>query len=527
MLTLIYILHGNTFDKKAQMCYGVRMTLDDLNIQDPFAKIWLTTMDYEPNEWNAPIIRCALQENPRFMLIYGGERSGKSFNMIACLAAKLRPEMYEKKRLYWIVGPDYNASRMEFTYLFNIYYKLGLVSKVHMPESPTVRWTMDLVTNERWETRSSQEIAKLATFSINGALIVEANQQSQNVWFKIRGRVAENPGSFCILNGTYENMSDWFIEIYQKWSVEGSDKKAFSLPSWANSRAFPGGEENEEILSLKADVPESWYKERYAGIPSKASNLVIPEFEFKLHVKDVLYNPDFPVELAIDPGKKCYSVNFVQKVGDRAVVLDALYFRGKIAQKVIPIVKQHPLWKHVKTVGLAGAIDIAANAEPATISQAELWRTLAGVSFYSRKYPEQETIAILRDMIGRDMVVFSKHLGNRAMNGEAQDALAEFRLWKWREDDGSNQGERDTPIDRNNHFTKALAYWLLYRFDQVYKPGRNRKQSGANRRPNKTMDRGGGAAQDSIRSRRSGISKSLGARVLDPGRVKRSPSPTQ
>src|SRR5690348_10864198 len=130
-------------------------------VSNPWLKVWLDTLGYEVNKYTAPIIRCVDQVNPRFMVIYGGERSGKSFNTVAVAGAHLPPNRYPKQRLYWIIGPDFNQCRREFEYLFEIYNQLGLVTRVSMPETPTMRWYMELSTNERWETKSSADIAKL------------------------------------------------------------------------------------------------------------------------------------------------------------------------------------------------------------------------------------------------------------------------------------------------------------------------------------------------------------------------------
>lgn len=450
-------------------------------VNDPWMKVWLDTMGYKLNVYTEAIIESTIEKRPRFTLIYGGERSGKSFNTVAIAGIHVPPNKYRDQKMYWIVGPDFNQCRAEFQYLFSLYSKLGLVTRFSMPEATTVRWYMELSTNERWETRSSADVSKLASFSIHGALIVEANQQSIAVWHKIRGRLAENRG-WCVMSGTYENVSEWFVDTYEKWHVPNNDNGvSYSLPTWANTVSFPGGYEDEEIQALKRSVPETWFLERYAGIPSKPSNLVLPEFDYIRHVGSHSMNPQFPVELAIDPGKRCYCVAFVQTIGETIVVLDCVYKKNWIAQKVIPNVMKHPLWKYVSRNGYAGSMDIAGFAEPATISQAELWRDIANIELYARKYPEIETINTIREALALDQILFS-NMGNESMNGEAIEPLAEFRLWKWR-DEGEAMSERGSPIDRNNHFTKALGYYRLWKFGQTTQKHRR------NRKPNKPKPR--------------------------------------
>lgn len=494
-----------------------------LRTEDAWTKLWLEAHGFVVNQYNAEIINYVAENHPRFICIYGGERSGKSFNTVAVLFDKLRPpaQPYEKQRVYWIIGPDYLQARAEFSYLYNLYSNLGLVTRYSMPESSTTRWYMELATNERWETRSSGDVSKLASFSIHGAFIVEANQHHHTVWPKVRGRLAENRG-WCVISGTYENVSEWFVDLWNKWKAPNRDGGiSFSLPTWANTVAFPGGYDDPEIQSLKAGFPESWFNERYAGIPAKPSNLVIPEFDYGDHVG--LFQPvdGVPVELFIDPGKKVYAVGFIQKLGERAVILDCVYKRGWIAQRVIPEVMRHPLFPRVmENTGWHGAIDIAGFAEPGTISQAELWHTIAGVNLYAAKYPEIESINVVREHLASDLLRFN-NMGNESLNGQALEPLAEFRLWKW-PDDGGMRSDNASPIDQNDHFIKALAYWLLYRYGNTKRQQRKqgyRQRAGKGwtsdrSRTSQGTDRRLRTGETAIQAARRRVGKSLRTQTL-------------
>ena len=442
-----------------------------VQIQDVWFNSWLKTIGYEMNRYVAPIIQTLEETDPRFMLIYGGERSGKSFNTVAALGKKLKPNAYPEQRTYWIIGPDYLSTRAEIDYIYKVYAKLKLVERVSMPESPNQRWAMDLKTNERWETKTSHDVRRLASFTIYGALIVEANRQEPDVWPKIRGRLAEKRG-WAFISGTYEDTSEWFVDLYEKWHVSNKEQAvSFSLPTWANMVAFPGGENDPEIEALKASVPLEWFEERYGGVPRKPSNLVIPEFDYTHHVGLYELDPTIPVELAIDPAKHTYAILFIQKRDGGAVVLDAIYKHGWLAQQVIPVAKKHALWPYVKLgTGYHGAIDIAGFQEPGNISQAELWRTMAGITLYAQRYPEIETINAVRYALAMDRLRFN-NLGNESYNGLALEPLAEFRLWRKREI--TDSGPVGQPIDRNNDFIKALGYWWLWRFGQTDKVERS------------------------------------------------------
>ncbi len=497
-----------------------------LRTDDAWTKVWLGALGYKLNEYNSEIINYISEHKTRFVCIYGGERSGKSFNTVAGIFGYVVPpvEPYEKQKLYWIIGPDFLQCRAEFTYLFQIYTNLGLVTRYSMPEAATIRWYMELATGERWETRSSSDIAKLASFSIHGAMIVEANQHHPTVWPKVRGRLAENRG-WCIISGTYENVSEWFVDLWNRWKAPNRDGGvSFSLPTWANTVAFPGGYDDPEIQSLRESFSDTWFNERYAGIPAKPSNLVIPEFEYGHHVGAFEPVDGIPVELFIDPGKKVYAIGFIQKLGRETIVLDAIYKRGWIAQRVIPEAMRHPLFTRVmENTGWHGAIDVAGFAEPGTVSQTELWAEIAGVRLYGKRYPEIETINVVREHLASDLIRFN-NMGNESFNGQALEPLAEFRLWKWPED-GGVRSDNASPIDQNNHFIKALGYYLLYKFGQNKRSGNTgkRKQvagkgwtnSGDRLRGSERTNRRLRTGETAIQSARRRVAKSLGAKALD------------
>lgn len=498
-------------------------------VHDPWWAGWLDAMEYEINPYNAEMIARLDKFNPRFTLLYGGERSGKSYTSVAIVGRKLQPNRYPAKRLYWIVGPDYRQTRAEFGYLHQIYDRLGLVTKASMPEAPTSAWSMELSTNERWETRSSAEVAKLASFSIHGALIVEANQQSTLVWPKIRGRLMENRG-WCVLSGTYENMSEWFVELYEKWSAPNKEGGiSFSLPTWANSKAFydPADpehsyEDHPEIVSVRESMPEGWFLERYAGVPQKPSNLVVPEFDWNVHVGQYEVDPEIPVQLAIDPGKRCYCVAFVQKIGREHVrVLDCIYKRNWIAQTVIPEVMKHPLWEHVIAwPGPHGAIDVAGFAEPGTVSQAAIWQKMAKVTLHGERYPVDVTIDTLRYALASKQLFFN-NLGNESFNGIALEPLAEFRLWRWKEEIPGSSEPRE-PILQNDHFTKAIMYWWLWQIGPAnIEDTKKFKRHGAHRwgknvrqRRDSRRDTGARRGENPVQVARRKMGERLRAQVL-------------
>jgi len=438
--------------------------------------VW-AALGYEPNNAQADILRPWL-DGLRFLLICGGERAGKSFTSVAAALARMGPSEDGEERTYWVVGPDYGQARAEFTYIHRALNKLGLVAGASMPEAKTVPWVLHTTYGATIETKTSSDVTKLASFSVHGVLMVEAAQQTQETWFKLRGRVSETRG-WVILSGTLENSLPWYPSMLRKWKGKNGDGgMSFSLPTWSNTAIYPGGYDDPEILLLRNTMPEDWFLKRFAAEAQKTHGLVIPEFEYATHVRELELAKDsagkpLPVHLAIDPATHTYAVLFVQKVGVFTHVLDAVYKHNMVAQEVIPICQERPFWKYVNKKD-GNVIDIAGTQRHANKSQVEIWKDLAGVEFACKWIPLEETINTVRfrlgkgNTLGEPLVYFNSLLPNPEPlpDGRAGHFISEFELWKWPER-APNQSEAAKPLDKANDGIKALGYYLVHHFGPV------------------------------------------------------------
>lgn len=439
----------------------------------PFTNKWQNLawrrLKYVPNEAQQGITDWWFGGDDRFCLICGGERAGKSLTSVALLL----PLLMVPNGTFWIVGPDYNQARVEFLYLYNALLGQGgddslIAGEPSMPQSGSQPWSM----KTRWDatilTRTSSDVAKLASFTVHGFLMVEAAQQLYEVWLKLSARVAETRG-FGILSGTLEKGLPWYADMLRRWKGDNEEGgKSFSLPTWSNTDIFPGGREDKEILRLEATYPSELFLERFGAEPQGYHGSVLPEFSFESHVRKLELLADVPVELWVDPGTNCYCVLFVQYVGKTAYVLDRVYDRGAIDHDVIEKVKRHPYYALVPMADsgqMGGVIDVAAKQRSqGGRSQVQLWYELANISLVSQYVFENDTIEVLRMHLKGDdkgpWLLFNSNMQNlRAPDGTALDVLAEPELWRWPERT-FKQNEARRPIDKNNHAMKAAAYGL-------------------------------------------------------------------
>lgn len=430
---------------------------------------------FKPNAAQSPVVDTFVQ-GTRLVLICGGERSGKSLLAAACASLDMGPPQTGAKgqkprqRRFWIIGPDYRQCRPEFQYVYDALESGGFIEKASMPQAETMPWSMTTKWNTVIETRSAGEVMKLASFTVDGIIIAEAAQQTEETLRKAMGRIAESRG-WIILVGTLEDGLPWYEDYLRRWQSSNPEGgRSFSIPTWSNTNVFPQGRDDPEMIRLISALPADYVAHRFGAMPMRRSNLVVPEFEYRTHVKFLPPKEDIPVELAIDPGKNAYVCVFMQHEGAFTYVLDCVYRRGVIAQQFIPDVMRHPLFSLVDTFSNQHVIDVAGNQELGTESQTQIWREMTGINLVSKYQKERDTIATLRHRLhvdaitGSPLVLFSDNMKTGvAPDGTATEMLSEFDLWRWpKRTFQGNEPER--PVDANNHALKALGYKLQIKY---------------------------------------------------------------
>lgn len=473
------------------------ITLDEL--KEAMRELVWTAIGYVPTA-----VQDAFHKHMgRLRLVAGGVRAGKSNSTAMDFAGEFAVE----DGLIWIVGPDYEQCKPEFDYLYAAFDALGLIVDSSTPDKGSRHFT---ITNGcKVQTKSSDDTRSLASFAPHAILMVEAGQQSYEIYLKVIERALEWNAK-VVLSGTFEGANSWYTDMFLMWQGPNlEDGKSFSMPSWSNHFKFPGGRQDPKILAMERSMPEELFAERCGAVPYKAPTLVHKAFDHAIHVADMDYEEDWNLEIAVDPAQHTYAVLAIQwktmnllewwlydnmKTGTykdreevplpeqftkeelheqwtRIRVIDEVYKHDIEAQNIIPLVKERPWWKHVKK--MAGVIDIAGTHREGNKSQVQIWREEAKVNFRWKYCYIHESIAVVNlrlqktDPLGVPLIQFSSKLNQgRDMSGRANGIIAEFGLYKrpqWSE----GQSTTDKPIDANNDACKALGYFLFWHWGPV------------------------------------------------------------
>lgn len=449
-----------------------------MSIED-YKKVLWETLEYKPT----PEQLAVHDSNARLKLITGGEGSGKS--VLTAMEGFLD---IPRVKLIWVCGNEYGDTIKEFDYIQEWLVKTHYLVE-HKGSIQNPPWYMKAFSGCEIVCKAVKDHVKIGSDSPDLILVCEAARIEYLAYLKLRGRIARNRGRM-VMSGTLEDSLSWYPEFALRWSganLEGG--KSFSIPTWANYYKYPkegvtvildDGTKIEnvcqEIQELAITTPTDLFKERYMGQVCKPSNLVIPEFQNKIHVpadesgSSIIFNPELNVEIAVDPGYGgAYAVLALQEFEDKIYVIDEVYLQGYVTEEIIDICKDKEWWGNV----VGGVIDIAGRQHQAMKAPVEVWTERAKVYLRSRKVSEEGGINLLRTKLkvnplkGHATAYFNPNCkGFISECGAGKSPLPNGGAWVR----DKNLGR---PIDKHNHAAKALIYWLVDHFGYVEKQGEN------------------------------------------------------
>ncbi len=460
-------------ERKARLTTATEV--NPVEVQKAYREAMFGPIRYMPT----PMQLAVHEDQHRQKQVSGGERGGKSF-----VGAKEALLHIPTSTLIWIVAQEYATCRTEFEYLMGDCLKLGLLKAQDISFPKEGACQFKTINGCKVETKSADDFRKLGMVAPDFILVCEGAQISFDAYLRLRGRIAEKRGSM-VMTGTMEGSLGWWPEYIKRGQAPDKEFRSFILPSWSNELVYPKGEHeitlmngeviknvNKEIYDLWCETPLDVFMERYGAVPQPVAGIIMREFSNPIHVGDYEYDPNIPVEIAVDPGYGgAYAVLAIQIKESIPYVVDEIYLQGYTTEDIITIMHQKP-WGHAVT---DGAIDIAAKQHQAMAAPIEVWKEKAGITLKCAYVEVDEGINLMRSFLKVNPVT------NRPkvyFNHSCKGIIAECGGGKspvqgggaWVRDVNTNK-----IVDKWNHSAKALIYWLVNRYGYAGTK-QNRKQ---------------------------------------------------
>jgi hypothetical protein len=314
----------------------------------------------------------------RFRVVAAGRRFGKSdvggHELIpeAMLTYSQRNHLLDvqKRREFWIVGPEYSDSEKEFRVIWNALSRMevpldkpGSYYDPHGGNMHLSAWKGTFQVH----AKSAKHPETLVGEGLSGAILAEAAKLKERVWTKYVRPTLADFGGWAFFSSTPEG-KNWFYDLWK----DGQDPlkrnwASWRCPSWFNPyvyktptsskdvkklqammklRAFAhlGAEDiveqyglqiNEEILDLMIDLTEESFNQEIGADFSEFVGRVFKGFDEEVHVGDFEYNPDWLTVAACDYGFTNPNVWLLIQVGHwgEIRVLDEFYEAGLTADE--------------------------------------------------------------------------------------------------------------------------------------------------------------------------------------------------
>lgn len=385
----------------------------------------------------------------------------------------------------WIVGPEYPDCEKEFRVVYDTFKKLGIDQVSHKFLRNTENGNMVISTSWGFhvECRSARHPESLVGEGLDFVLLVEAGRHKRRTFGDyIRPALSDKRG-FTIMSGVPEEASESSL-LY--WAYErGQDPtktqwKSWRMPSWTNNIVFPGGRNDPEILEAEDDLTEDEFDRQYGGKFVQRVGRVMKEWDDDLHIKDLDFNPDWPLYAAVDFG---YTNDWVW-LWIQLDRLNNVYVIGEHRWKLRDT--EEIAREEFKTHPLIDKL-ICIYPDPAAPDDANILRRTLGVPTRSNTGGE---LKVRLSLIRSFLKPRPDHLP--AGHPEKQPKLFVDRrchklIWemrqgyRWPENASEVRNDSEQPLDKDNHGPEALGRFFKGHMERMM-PQRRARQGTVRKR---------------------------------------------
>lgn len=233
--------------------------------------------------------------------------------------------------------------------------------------------------------------------------------------------------------------------------------KSWRMPSWTNNIVFPGGRNDPEILEAEDDLTEDEFRRQYGGEFIQRQGRVMKEWDNDDHVKDLEYNPDWPLYAAVDFG---YTNDWVWLWIQIDPLDNIVYVIGEHRFKLRDTedIARNEFKDHVLTQKL-----VSIYVDPASPDDASILRRHLGIPTKSNTGGE---IKIRLRLIRSALKLRPESLPDghpEKLPGLIVDRSCHQLIWemnegyRWPETQSDTRNSSENPLDKDNHGPEALG----------------------------------------------------------------------
>lgn len=238
----------------------------------------------------------------RFRLANCGRRFGKS----TMAGEDMESKLFQKDKLFWIVGPTYDLGEKEFRVIWQ-----DLIVKLQLGRDSSIRKAYNkkqgnMFIKFPWGTevvvRSADHPENLVGDALDWVIMSEAAKHKQETWERfIRPALADKRGG-----ADFPTTPEGFNWYYDMWML-GQDAtlpeySSWKFPSWANSVVYPGGFDDPEIQLLRKTMAKEAFDQEIGADFGSFVGKIYPEWDAAVHVTNVPFLPHLPNYIAFDWG---------------------------------------------------------------------------------------------------------------------------------------------------------------------------------------------------------------------------------
>jgi hypothetical protein len=219
---------------------------------------------------------------------------------------------------YWICGPTYRLAEKEFRIVYRAFCdknKLNIGSKIKKSYNAKQG---DMKLTFPWNTVvecvSATNSDSLLGEGLDGVIMSEAARHSMETWEQyIEPALSDKLGWATFV--TTPRGYNWIQGLWRLGQLpEETNYDSWRYPTWINSLRYPGGYDencphiegickcNRELVRIRKRTTAAYWKQEYAALFTTFAGAIYEEFDPKIHVKQIDYNPLWKNYIVFDYG---------------------------------------------------------------------------------------------------------------------------------------------------------------------------------------------------------------------------------